>query len=233
MENKQITQSFPEKIKLFLTDDLTEYFAQINAKKIGNQLGENFDIKNVQKNTAQSYASFPENWNIKDEARKITKMPLFKRTINTSLNPKERDGRIEEFNVEKIVNAARKAYHACESELSSNVENELRGLFNDKDTIGIEEIQDAVEKILMKDNPEFAKSFIIYRYKHKRIRDFVDSKLRFIENYKKSDNTANATIDDNSNVANHNIAVLNSEILFQMLSLPFNSATRYTMATLC
>ncbi len=103
MLNVQITESFPEKIKLFLTDDLTEYFAQINAKKIGNRLGENFDIKNVQKDTAQSYTSFPENWNIKDEARKITKMLLFKRIINTSLNPKERDGRIKKF-LDNILN---------------------------------------------------------------------------------------------------------------------------------
>lgn len=124
----------------------------------------------------------------------------------------KRDGSIEAFNIEKIVNAAKKAYEACGAKLSKEVETELRGLFNEQDTIGIEEIQDAVEKILMKDNPEFAKAFIIYRYKHKRTRDFVKNKIGFINRYKGSSNTANATIDDNSNVNGKNIGILNAEI---------------------
>ena len=124
----------------------------------------------------------------------------------------KRDGRVDAFNIEKIVNAARKAYKACGAELSDEVESKLRELFTEEETIGIEEIQDAVEKILMQDNPEFAKAFIIYRYKHKRIRDFVRNKVNFINNYKTSSNTANATIDDNSNVGGKNIGILNSEI---------------------
>ena len=124
----------------------------------------------------------------------------------------KRDGSIEKFNADKIVNAARKAYEVCGSNLSEDVEHQLRSLFNDKDTINIEEIQDAVETILMKDNPEFAKTFIIYRYEHKRIRDFVSDKINFINQYKKSANTADATIDDNSNVGGKNIGILNAEI---------------------
>lgn len=42
--------------------------------------------------------------------------------------------------------------------------------------------------------------------------EFVRNKIEFIERYKKAANTANATIDDNSNVANKNAAILNSEI---------------------
>lgn len=42
--------------------------------------------------------------------------------------------------------------------------------------------------------------------------EFVKNKIAFINRYKKSSNTANSTIDDNSNVANKNIAILNSEI---------------------
>ena len=124
----------------------------------------------------------------------------------------KRDGSIEVFNADKIVNAARKAYEVCNSELSEDIEQQLRSLFDDKDVINIEEIQDAVENILMKDNPEFAKAFIIYRYEHKRIRDFVKDKIAFINQYKKSANTADATIDDNSNVGGKNIGILNAEI---------------------
>ena len=42
--------------------------------------------------------------------------------------------------------------------------------------------------------------------------EFVKNKIAFIERYKAASNTANATIDDNSNVFNKNIAIINSEI---------------------
>lgn len=124
----------------------------------------------------------------------------------------KRDGRKEPFNVEKIINAVKKAYLASELEMSEKVENVLRTLFTVGDTIDIEEIQDKVEEVLMQDNPVVAKSFILYRYKHKRNRDFVNEKMAFIQKYKKSRNTADATIDDNSNVASKNIGILNNEI---------------------
>lgn len=40
---------------------------------------------------------------------------------------------------------------------------------------------------------------------------FVENKIAFINKFKKASNTANSTIDDNSNVANKNIAILNAE----------------------
>ena len=42
--------------------------------------------------------------------------------------------------------------------------------------------------------------------------NFVENKIAFINKFKKSSNAANSTIDDNSNVANKNIAILNAEI---------------------
>lgn len=41
---------------------------------------------------------------------------------------------------------------------------------------------------------------------------YTENKLKFIANFKKSKNTANATIDDNANVSTHDMAVLNAEI---------------------
>lgn len=41
--------------------------------------------------------------------------------------------------------------------------------------------------------------------------EFVRNKIEFINKFKQASNTANATIDDNSNVANKNIAILNAE----------------------
>ena len=124
----------------------------------------------------------------------------------------KRDGRREPFNSDKIINAVKKAYKACEMEMSEEVENALRTLFTVGDTVGIEEIQDKVEEILMQDNPILAKSFILYRHKHKKNRDWVNEKMAFIQRYKESGNTADATIDDNSNVASKNIGILNNEI---------------------
>lgn len=124
----------------------------------------------------------------------------------------KRDGSKEPFNVEKIISAVRKAYKASNMKMSKEVETILRHLFTVGDLIDIEEIQDKVEEVLMQDNPALAKSFVIYRYKHKKNRDWVNQKFEFIKSYKKSKNTADATIDDNSNVGSKNIGVLNNEI---------------------
>ena len=75
--------------------------------------------------------------------------------------------------------------------------------------VSIETIQDYVEKFLMEHDPAVAKNYIIYREKKKNERQFVENKKQFIDQFIKSSNAANATIDDNSNVSNKNIATLN------------------------
>lgn len=79
-------------------------------------------------------------------------------------------------------------------------------------TIKVEDIQDIVEKTLMDSQPECVKEYILYRNRREQIRSWVDTKEDFIRRYKEASNTANATIDDNSNVASRNIGVLNTEI---------------------
>lgn len=127
----------------------------------------------------------------------------------------KRDSSTEAFDINKIVNAVAKAFNSCGETMPVYMAALLHSTFGvlEGDIISIEEIQDKVEDILM-NNRHFkvAKAYIIYREKHNRLRVHTDYKLKFINNYINSDNTANATIDDNSNVANHNIAVLNSEI---------------------
>lgn len=79
--------------------------------------------------------------------------------------------------------------------------------------INIEEIQDIIEsQLMMNSYYEVAREYIIYRQKHANLRDWVSHKVDFIEKYKMSDNTANATIDDNSNVSSKNIGIMNNEI---------------------
>ena len=127
----------------------------------------------------------------------------------------KRDGSLEDFDINKIINAVTKAFKSQGCEINYLTLKEINYIFSNEKAfpINVEVIQDTVERILMDLAPyKVAKSYIIYREKHKNIRDFVNKKLQFIQNYSLSDNTANATIDDNANVSNHNIAVLNSEI---------------------
>lgn len=127
----------------------------------------------------------------------------------------KRNGSYEEFDLYKIINAVKKAFKSCKQTPPENLTELIQELFDSKHltSISIESIQNAVERLLMVNKYyDVAKSYILYRELHKKIRDFADSKIKFINNYINSSNTANATIDDNSNVANHNIAVLNSEI---------------------
>lgn len=122
---------------------------------------------------------------------------------------------IEDFNINKILNAVNNAFISLKIDCPKNVKKALINKFNslEGDTIGIEEIQDIVESILMRyECGNVAKAYIKYRDKHNQIREFAKSRQDFINKYKKSSNTANASIDDNSNVANKNIAVLNSEL---------------------
>ena len=137
----------------------------------------------------------------------------------------KRNGTKEEFNPEKIEGAILKAFKACNyrigevdrrniTEFISNLSNGALATMDDpvKEEITIECIQNKVEKFLCKRWFPVGKAYMLYREQHKKIRDNVARNLQFIDNFVKSDNTANATIDDNSNVATHNIAVMNTEI---------------------
>lgn len=137
----------------------------------------------------------------------------------------KRNGTKEKFNPEKIEGAILKAFKACNyrigevdrrniTEFINNLGNSALATMDDpvKEEISVEGIQNRVEKFLCKRWFPVGKAYMLYREQHKKIRDNVARNLQFIDNFVKSDNTANATIDDNSNVATHNIAVMNTEI---------------------
>lgn len=127
---------------------------------------------------------------------------------------KKRNGEIVEFDENKVKSAVRRAFESNNVEYDSKIVTSVLGDLYDlkKDIIDVEEVQSTVEDELMRSYPMIAKSYIIYRYQHKAIREFVESQEAFINKYKQSSNTANATIDDNSNVASKNIAIMNNEI---------------------
>lgn len=137
----------------------------------------------------------------------------------------KRNGTKEEFNPEKIEGAILKAFRARNYSISEvdrrniaefidNLGNGVLATMDDpvNEEITVECIQNKVEKFLCKRWFPIGKAYMLYREQHKKIRDNVARNLQFIDNFVKSDNTANATIDDNSNVATHNIAVMNTEI---------------------
>ena len=124
----------------------------------------------------------------------------------------KRSGKKEQFNPEKIKNAVKSAFNSIGYAVDDDVYDEIVNSVKVWDEMGIEDIQDQVIETLRNfDYNEVADSYLIYRYKHHQARAMVEAKKVFIEKYKQSSNTANATIDDNSNVANKNIGILNAE----------------------
>lgn len=129
------------------------------------------------------------------------------------MNITNRDGKLIPLDKEKIKVAIRKAFTAVNHSILDVDLDEIIYEIDFWEAMTIEDIQDQIEEILMQlDFVTEAKAYILYRNERKRIREFVKDKQKFIQEYIKSNNTANATIDDNSNVANKNIGILNSEI---------------------
>ena len=131
----------------------------------------------------------------------------------------KRDGSVERFSKTKIRKSLMKTFKSCKVKFCQECYDDAIRYIVDKynsiegDILDVETIQDITENALYKCNmPDAAKSYILYRHDKDRIREFVKQKEKFIEEYKKSYNTADSTIDDNSNVANKNIGVLNAEI---------------------
>ena len=128
----------------------------------------------------------------------------------------KRDGSIEEFDYNKIIRAVENAFKSCSKVMPQYLYSTLKALFSvlDGDTIGIEEIQDKVENILMNDKHfDVAKSYIIYREQHKQAR-FIRERIDYMDKYSKSnDNAASSSeTDANANVTMKNVANLEGEV---------------------
>ena len=100
---------------------------------------------------------------------------------------KKRTGDIVPFNPEKITNAIKKANTASLDTILSSQElslltNEVVASLDDTHIPTVEEIQDIVEKILIKNNrADTAKAYILYRQKHTERRN---ASQKLMEQYK-------------------------------------------------
>ena len=141
----------------------------------------------------------------------------------------KRDFSLCDFDKKKVEASIKKAIEASGEELTSSQKKKLRNyiklmpdnlLFDeDHETSGeeiiqvsVDQIQNAVEEWLMSNGfHQTVRSYILYREQRNTVRNWVNGKVEFINRYKASDNTANATIDDNSNASGKNVGVLNNE----------------------
>jgi ribonucleoside-triphosphate reductase len=128
----------------------------------------------------------------------------------------KRDGNKEKFNIHKIESAVERAYKSAGKDVPDYVLHLIDSIFSvlDGDVIGVEEIQDKVEDILMNEKEfKVAKSYILYREKHKQAR-FIRERLDYMDRYSESnDNAATSSeTDANANVTIKNVANLEGEV---------------------
>lgn len=105
----------------------------------------------------------------------------------------KRDGRIEPFNQNKIVEAISKAGHVPQ-DLREKIASEIQAM--NKPQITVEEIQDIVEKKLMATSyKEVAKEYVRYRYKRELVREnekLNNSILEIVDNKNEEVNGENS-----------------------------------------
>lgn len=128
----------------------------------------------------------------------------------------KRNGSKEEFDISKINRAVRKAFESCNKKMPQYLGDMIHALFStlEGDTIGIEEIQNKVEDILMNEKHfDVAKSYIIYREQHKQAR-FIRERIDYMNEYSQSNENAatSSETDANANVTMKNVANLEGEV---------------------
>lgn len=122
------------------------------------------------------------------------------------------DGSYEQYDKRKLTNVIKKVYKGAKIESTPEIINSIISSLYLYDGILCSSIRKQLEERFEEIN---LKLLEVYKaVKNKEIEDehFVEAKKAFIERYKGTSNTADATIDDNSNVGTRNIAVINSEI---------------------
>ena len=91
------------------------------------------------------------------------------------LKVEKRNGSVVDFENDKIQLAISKAMgetdKGLDEELALQIAQQIEEDFKDKEAVSIEEIQDAVEIHLMKERPDVARKYIIYREERTRLRE--------------------------------------------------------------
>ena len=129
------------------------------------------------------------------------------------MNVVKRDGSLQEFDSNKIVQAITKAFDACcPDERTDHIEQRVKDMYI-WDGIAIEEIQDIVVDTLRDYGyDDVATSYSSYRNKQSHYRELI-AKISYQDNYiNSSENAATSSeTDGNANVVSKNVATLESE----------------------
>jgi len=120
----------------------------------------------------------------------------------------KRDGRKTDFDIKKIENAISKAMNAVGErefktahKLACFVEEEINKTYGENSTPTVEEIQDIVEKVLMKKGHEdTAKAYILYRDKRNKVRELNTSLMKTFDKINNSDAKDSDLKRENANI---------------------------------
>lgn len=130
---------------------------------------------------------------------------------------RKRDGRIVDFDFNKIIEAVKKAFESQKEAYDNDIEGQLLSdftLFKNSGVIDIEAVQDIIEHALMDFGyHKVAKAYILYRERHKESR-FIKERIDYMDRYSQSgDNAATSSeTDPNANVTMKNVANLEGEV---------------------
>lgn len=139
----------------------------------------------------------------------------------------KRDGSLQEFDSNKIVEAVSKAFNACCPEENKEVIISMVSDMHLWDGITIEEIQDVVIETLRDYGyDDVAESYKAYKDKHSRIR-LLMNKISYMESYidSKENAATMSNTDGNANTSAKNVATLEPEVFKD----DFRSIQRYRM----
>ena len=125
---------------------------------------------------------------------------------NVKLKVVKRDGRVVNFDEDKIVNAVLKAFKEIDGEITPESKTKANSISNfikslDKDKLSVEEIQDIVEEKLMSSKrKDVAKAFILYRNERTKIREKNTKLMKDISEKISAKNVQNqnANVDEKS-----------------------------------
>ena len=139
----------------------------------------------------------------------------------------KRDGTKQEYDFNKILTAIGKAFGTQDQNkwitdtgkhivpvFIQDLKTAIGHLFDDQESVSVEDVQDAVEKVLMLDEYyDIAKKYILYRSEHNEAR-FIRERIDYMDKYSNSsDNAASSSeTDANSNVTLKNVANLEGEV---------------------
>ncbi|MGM0471969.1 MAG: ribonucleoside triphosphate reductase [Bacillota bacterium] len=135
---------------------------------------------------------------------------------------KKRDGREVMYNINKVRNAVYKSALACDrdrtvadqlaAKVAEAVDEQVHDYWQQQgETIDVEKIQDYVELELMDLAPKVAKTYIIYRYQHEKIRNLdqkFEDAMHIIDDYLNLDDWK---VSENSNMS-YSLQGLNNHI---------------------